>query len=250
VDAVVLANNHIADKGYGGVKATTDALYEAGVRYTGAFANEAAHDKMHPLIFDKNGFRIALLNYTYGLNGMPEPRGAVVNRIDTLSVKRDIESARHKGVDYVIVFFHWGEEYSSTPNSVQRSLARISRSAGADFVIGSHPHVVQPLEIERDSAGNVIGAVAYSLGNLVSNQRERRTDGGMLLGIDIAERDSVRTISVSHIPTWVYMPNIHGRKRYLILPRPVADTMLSRDPAAHTAYKIFLEDSRRVVTGE
>ena len=179
VDVAVLANNHCCDGGQSGIRTTVRELERCGIRHTGVFRDSADYRHNHPLLLRRGGISIALLNYTYGTNGLPVPAGTLVNRIDTAAMARDLAAARLTGADCIAVCIHWGNEYERRPNASQRTLARFLRRHGADLVIGSHPHVVQPYEADSASA------VFYSLGNLVSNQRRRYCDGGLLAEIGV-----------------------------------------------------------------
>lgn len=248
VDIVTLANNHICDKGKKGLEATVEAIETAGVQYTGAFADSAAYERLNPLMVEVNGIGLALLNYTYGTNGMPIPGGAVVNLIDTAHIGADLAKIERESTDLVIVCFHWGVEYSRNPAPQEKSLAQWCRTRGVDVVVGMHPHVIQPIEALRDSAGNVTAVTAYSLGNLVSNQRKRYTDGGMLLRLDITHCDSLPLrIEPGYMLTWTSVNYENGRKSYHILPPNVADTALAGGSEARAAYDLFISDSRELL---
>lgn len=249
VDAVTLANNHILDKGREGVVSTIGALDSAGLRHTGAFADSTAYRTNNPLMFDVRGVRIALFNYTYGLNGMPVRGGTVVNRIDTVRIASDLERAGELDPHVTIVCFHWGDEYTAVPNAAQRELSEWCRGRGVDFVIGSHPHVVQPVEVHRDSAGTPLGLTAYSLGNLVSNQRRRYRDGGILLRIDMEFRGSrMYGFGASCLPVWVHTPFAEGRKSYVILPPHTADT-IPLNTTEREVYTTFISDTEKILGG-
>lgn len=247
VDILALANNHICDKGADGIASTVNAIEKAGLRYTGAYADSAAYRKSNSLSFEVNGIRFALLNYTYGTNGNHIPRGMVVNTIDTLKIASDLGAAMKDSADITIIYFHWGEEYTTAPSQQDRALAQWCRERGADIVIGSHPHVLQRPETVSDPSGTVRGAIVYSLGNLVSNQRNRYTDGGMLMRFDIELSDSLpAAIEARYLFTWTYKHWEDGRLRYDILPSPVADTLLAEGSAARASYDLFMSDSRKL----
>lgn len=217
VDAAMLANNHCCDGGERGIETTLRALAAHGIRSCGVFADSADYRANRILRFEHDSLRVALLNYTYGTNGMPVPSGRLVNRIDTAAMARDLAEAGD-GADCRIVVLHWGTEYERHPDRTQRALAAFLRRHGADWVVGSHPHVIQTAE--SDSTGGVL----YSLGNFVSNQRKRYTDGGLLAEITVEKRmrgDSTAGLrhTLSLTPVWVALPG------YRILPRGAADTM-------------------------
>lgn len=173
VDVAVLANNHCCDNGAEGIRTSVEELDRCGIRHTGAFADSADYKKNNPLYLTHCGIRLAIVNYTYGTNGMPVPEGTVVNLIDTVRMAADLAAARASGVDFIVACVHWGDEYQRRENAAQRSLAAFLRRHGTDVVVGSHPHVIQPWVADSSHV------VLYSLGNLVSGQRRRYTDGGL-----------------------------------------------------------------------
>jgi poly-gamma-glutamate synthesis protein (capsule biosynthesis protein) len=241
VDIAVTANNHILDKGLSGVEQTIAALDSVGVRHTGVAVE--SNGVRNPLCFSANSLRFALFSYTYGTNGMPLPEGVRVNMIDTVAMAADLA---HVGedTDLIIMYLHWGDEYSTTPNRAQREVAEWCARNGVGLVVGSHPHVVQPIEYLVDSTC----VVAWSLGNLVSNQRWRRSDGGLLLSVAVTRRDSLPLrVEAVPVPVWVHNPLRGGVRRYIVLPEAVADTMLIADPAAKRNYDLFISDTRKLL---
>lgn len=227
VDVAVMANNHCCDGGAVGIATTTQVLDSCGILRTGVFTDSLDRAARHPLwLLDSRKIPIALLNYTYATNGLPVPQGMAVNFIDTVRMAADIAAARTNGARCVAVCIHWGNEYERQPNTCQRTLARSLRRAGADLIIGSHPHVVQTYEADSTHA------VFYSLGNFVSNQRQRYCDGGLMAQITLTVYpDGHITYETEAIPVWVALPG------YRILPSDAADTM-----NLPTAYATFRED--------
>lgn len=182
--------------------------------------------------FEAGGIRFALLNYTYGTNGLPVPSGLSVNPIDTVRIAADLAAVEHDGVDCVIACMHWGNEYERRPNKVQRQLAGFLRRHGVDLIVGSHPHVVQPYE--QDSNGIVL----YSLGNFVSNQRKRYCDGGIVATVEVTRSpDGSLRYSLELTPVWVLTPG------YRITPSEVGDT-LSMPADSRLRYERFMTDTR------
>ena len=227
VDITVLANNHCVDGGESGVRATLHHLDSAGILHTGIRMKNTVSDSI--LVFGRDDYRVALLNYTYDTNGIPVPKNVSVNHIDTTLIKRDITLAHERNSSHIIVFFHWGIEYSRHPNKEQRQIAAWCRANGVDIVIGSHPHVVQPI----DTANRIV----YSLGNLVSNQSQRYTDGGISVKVTL-HGDSM--VNIDYTPHWV---DIYGKDRYrILLP---GDTVINNNPA----FMRSLEDNRKIVEG-
>lgn len=234
-DVALLANNHCCDGGSEGILTTVEELDARGIRHTGAFADSADYRRNRILRLDCNGIRIALLNYTYGTNGLPVPAGRIVHRIDTLRIAEDLRSLPHDSTDCIIACMHWGNEYERRPNSTQRALAGFLFERGVDIIVGSHPHVIQPYEADSTRV------VLYSLGNFVSNQQKRYCDGGLIARIEIEKRDSQRCrFSTEVTPVWVYRPG------YRILPPEAADTF-PLPAAARLRYEEFLRDTHACI---
>jgi len=160
-DAVSVANNHSGDYGRAAFLETLSVLDGAGIRHFGGGRNLVeAHA---PLWIEKNGLRIAVLGYDEFLPRAFEA-GADFPGIawsEDSHVISDVRAARAAGADIVIPFMHWGWEYESGPNPRQRQLARAMIDAGADAVVGGHPHVTQGAEVYRGKP------IIYSLGNFV-----------------------------------------------------------------------------------
>ncbi|MGE5468557.1 MAG: CapA family protein [Ignavibacteria bacterium] len=160
-DAVAVANNHSGDYGKEAFLQTLDFLDGAGIRHFGGGANlVAAHA---PLWIDKNGLRVAVLAYNEFkprvFEAGADSPGIAWSEDD--EVVADIRAARAAGADVVIPFMHWGWERETAPTERQRSLARLMIDAGADAVVGGHPHVTQGAEVYRGRP------IIYSLGNFV-----------------------------------------------------------------------------------
>jgi poly-gamma-glutamate synthesis protein (capsule biosynthesis protein) len=235
IDVAVLANNHAFDGWAKGVVKTQQILDSLKIKHTGVFTDSAQYTANHPLMLKINGLTIALLNYTYSTNGLPVPEGMVINMLDSATIKNDILQIDRQKTDVVIVFFHWGNEYQSKPDGEQKQLAALCHRLGAEIVIGSHPHVVQPIEYTENSV------TVYSLGNLVSNQRERRRDGGILVTLDVSKmKNQPLQIKTSYTPVWVQLP------AYQILPQSVADTF-SLTSTQKYDYQQFIKDTEKLL---
>ncbi len=249
IDIATTANNHICDRAAAGIRSTLSLLDSAGIAHTGAFIDSVYRRSMNPLYRHINGLRFALLTYTYGTNGIPVPRGMTVNLIDTAVISADLASVNRDSTDCVIVSYHWGEEYRSKPGRMQKELAAWTRAKGADIVIGGHPHVVQPFEAHYNADSTAVtGATYYSLGNFVSNQRRRYTDGGMMAEITVTKVDSLPvSYDLAYRLFWVYTPYRGGVRRFMVLPSGVADTMTVRD-STRWQYERFMRDSRKLLS--
>lgn len=221
VDVFLTANNHTCDKGAKGIRRTIHVMDSLGIPHVGTYLDSMDFQQRNPLIVEKNGFRIALLNYTYGTNGIPAPNPFIVNLLDSTVIARDIARARELKADYIVVMPHWGIEYERHQNKKQMGYTRYMYECGADMVIGGHPHVVQPITLEnKNELGVAQRVTAYSLGNFVSNQRKRYTDGGIIVKCQLV-RDTNGVIQITdyeYLPYWVYKGTCQGKYQYHILP--------------------------------
>lgn len=170
-DVILHATNHTMDKGIKGVNNTFD-FWDKYPDITVLGINKTKEDRDKIPIVEKNGIKIAMLNYTYSLNGykLPKDKPYLVNMLDKKQMEKDIKKARQEA-DFVVVFPHWGTEYVYEPIKSQKDLVGFYYDLGVDLVIGTHPHVIQPVEwITSDSGHNML--VYYSLGNFLSYQKE------------------------------------------------------------------------------
>jgi poly-gamma-glutamate capsule biosynthesis protein CapA/YwtB (metallophosphatase superfamily) len=180
-DVLTTANNHTLDGGATGVRYTSDYLDRLGISHTGS-------NHVGMAIVEHDGVRIAFLAYTYGTNGIPSPFHGAVNRIDLSVMKSAIASARIRA-DLVVVVPHFGAEYSRTPESATKAKARAWIDAGADIVLGSHPHVVRP--VERYHGHYIV----YSMGNFISAMTRSYTDLGIMVRATVTRRDGVTKVA-------------------------------------------------------
>ncbi len=244
IDALVTANNHSCDRGKAGIIKTIDILDSLKIPHTGTYKNVDDRTKNSPMILEKNGIRVALINYTYGTNGLPAPAPTIVDRIDRDQIAKDIKKAQKSYVDQIIVFTHWGLEYQSNPSDKQIDLYKFCIESGADIVIGSHPHTIQRIEKHEDSF------IAYSLGNFVSNQRKRKTDGGMMVNMTLSKSGKSTWVSdASYTLTWVHTPFENGRKTFYILPAAKFEDNMDffKSIEDYEAMKLFINDSRTLL---
>jgi poly-gamma-glutamate synthesis protein (capsule biosynthesis protein) len=198
----------------------------------GSYFDSLQADTAHPLIINHNGIKLDLYNYTYGTNGIEVPQPTKVNLIDTASLKSDLKKPLKQAVDLKIVFFHWGNEYQTFASNYQKDFEKWAYAWGADMVIGSHPHVVQPATLSPDSLGPRL--TVYSLGNFISDQRTHPRDGGMILQLTLAKYGGKTWVyNAGYYLTWVFTPYVNGVKKHLILPlsRFEQDTMFFGNPA-------------------
>jgi len=161
------ANNHAFDQGGPGVRETLERLEAQGLTAVGSGTDRAGAEA--PRILVRNGLRVAFLAFTDLFNQDLDrsPDEPWVRRLDPATAPGAVRAARAQA-DAVVVSLHWGTEYSHVPGKRQRGLVRSLVEAGADVILGHHPHVLQPVEVVESGARRAL--VAYSLGNFISNQ--------------------------------------------------------------------------------
>jgi poly-gamma-glutamate synthesis protein (capsule biosynthesis protein) len=220
-DVLVTSNNHSLDGGLKGVINTIKSARNQGFMHTGTFKNEQYKKLLYPLIIYKNGIKIALLNYTHHTNGLKSQFPSIVNRLDMDVVKKDIQKAKSMKVDFIITFLHWGEEHQLDEDSNQRALAKMMHQWGSDLVVGSHPHVVQPIknEVVMIDGKSYNYLTAYSLGNFISSQPFVHTEGGIVFEVNIKKEHNRTSIeNYYYIPVLRYTPREKGKTHYYALP--------------------------------
>ncbi len=187
-DMMLTANNHCLDSGMKAARRTISALDSLGLDHIGTYHDAADRSAKVPFLKDINGIKFGFLNYTYGTNGIPARDGMEVALIDREKIAREMKETRDAGAEILVVTMHWGIEYVLRENAIQRELAKFLIDNGADMVIGSHPHVIQPMRMMRDEKRGQDVPVVYSLGNFISNMKTGDTRGGAYMRVRV-ERD-------------------------------------------------------------
>lgn len=220
------ANNHAMDRGESGVIRTLRHLRARGLTAVGTAVSRQEASRIN--IVEKNGIAMAVMAYTYGTNGIAAPKGReyLVSLIDETAIVRDIAAARRLGADVVTIMLHFGVEYRHLPDDRQLRLVDRLAEAGADVVLGSHPHVVQPWRvIERSTPEGTVRrtAVIYSLGNFISNQSGDFKDLGAVFDVLIRKHYPEGRVAIAEVralPTWVHRYRRGGRMTYRVLSLP------------------------------
>lgn len=220
---VNLATNHTMDKGKQGATYSANFWENQDAYITGSYTSEEKRNNIE--IKEKNGITYAVLGYTYGTNGLPVPQDAeyLVNVWSVYgdnsyeeykeTVKQDIQKIRDK-VDVLIVSMHWGNEYTHVPTWYQKDAAQFLSEQGVDIIIGTHPHVIQPVEYVNNTL------VIYSLGNFISAQEDENTRVGMMVSLNINKHveKNETTITIDNVKadlTWTY----HQRyRKFKVIP--------------------------------
>lgn len=254
IDLFVTANNHCCDRRLQGINRTIDVLDTLPILHTGTFKNKEARDTTNLIILKKDSIKVGILNYTYGTNGIPVPKPALVNLIDTAVMHADIDTARKDSLDKLILVLHFGTEYQSHPNKTQTDLVSFLFKKGADIIIGSHPHVIQKMMYLPGNDSIKEHFVAYSLGNYISNQRKTKTDGGVSARIVLKKENGKTSIDIcNYILTWVYKkPRTSSVYDYFILPAAKYEDkkIFFKNPADYEKMKLYIKNSRALLNKE
>ena len=242
-DMMLTANNHSADTTASGILRTLEQLRSRNLATVGTQKDETEQDY---IVIEINGIRLGIGCYTYATgenDGKPSlnynstlTKAGIVNyylenKLDRFygEVEAQINGMKQQGVDAIFFYMHWGVEYETVENEMQNKIAQKLCDLGVDVIIGGHPHVVQPMELmqsTRDPSHRTI--CIYSLGNVVSNQREGIdasfkggfTEDGAIFTVTLEKYSdgTVAIASVDVLPTWVNMHTTNGVKEYNVLP--------------------------------
>ena len=212
-DMVTTANNHSFDWGEKGLLRTLDILDKAGLAHSGSYRSKEERNDVE--IKEIQGINFAFLSYCYGLNSrqLALEKNYLVNILNKKEIKNDIEKARLKGADFIIMLPHMGDEYALEAGKEWRDWADFMIESGADAVIASHPHIVQPIIFEDY-------VIAYSLGNFLSSQRKEGTDTGIILSLAFEKNDrgDTKIRDFSQTKTRVQMMAPGGKVDIKIIP--------------------------------
>ncbi len=216
-DLVVTANNHIMDQGIQGALRTMQVLHKAGLDTVGT------DDKpgLNPwLIKEIKGVKVGYLAYSFSTNGIAIPKeyNYFFHFLDKNKVLADIKALRPQ-VDVLVLVLHWGQEYNTGVTSEQKILAREFLEAGADAILGSHPHVIEPMEIIKIGDQNKF--VIYSMGNLISHQIGQERNSGVILKIKFIKDSSLGRCwlqEVSYTPTFSHYYMVQGNRKFRVVP--------------------------------
>lgn len=169
-DVILHATNHSLDKGKKGLLNCLSFWQENYPEMAVLGIHDSAEDQSEIYVYEQDGIRVAILNYTYGTNGIPLPKDMpyAVDLLDKTRIAEDLRRAKELA-DFVVVCPHWGTEYVLEETAVQQKWAAFFAENGADLVLGTHPHVIEPIEWTGGDHSEGDGAlVYYSLGNFVN----------------------------------------------------------------------------------
>lgn len=249
-DVLSTINNHTIDRGSAGVLGTLEEIQKRKLIAVGTRDN--LEDKPYT-IEEVKGIKLGIISYSFEtprkgekktLNALEIPSD-VVNLLNTFSyehidedlnkIKVQIEEMKSKGAEAIIFFIHWGNEYERKPNHHQIRIANALSDYGVDVILGSHPHVIQPIEFITSEKTGKRTLVVYSMGNFISNQQYERTNNrytedGIIVNIQIkksVESNDITISEVSYIPTWVHRYTDNNKFVYEVL--PLTDALASKE---------------------
>lgn len=246
---LLTSNNHSYDTGLFGLKRTAQVLKERGIDFIGT--RETANEDIYT-VKDVNGIKIGMANYTYETSGNSSGRkylnGNIIaeeandliatfnyNRIEEFYSEAEavIDDMKQSGAEFIVFYIHWGNEYQTSPDTWQKSIAQKLSNLGVDIIIGSHPHVVQPIELIYSEDSEHTTVCLYSSGNAVSNQRQElmdscpsgHTEDGTILSYTLRKYgDEVTLTDIDIIPTWVNKYKGGSGYQYTIYPLEAEDS--------------------------
>lgn len=228
IDLLQTANNHALDRGPLGIDRTLSAIGDAGLNHTGS-RPQSSNQPFHRTL-SVNGQSISFLACSYDTNGRADPHAQVLLCYSAQpSIPERIRSLSQTS-DAVILLPHWGSEYSHTPTERQRTLARAAIEAGATAVIGTHPHVLQPIETHTTAEGRT-GLIAYSLGNFISSQWSLAQRSSAILYLDLIPDASGRLQAAAP----AYLPTRVTRYTSGVVVQPAEQAVSGNETLSHTA---------------
>ncbi|RLJ75597.1 poly-gamma-glutamate synthesis protein (capsule biosynthesis protein) [Salisediminibacterium halotolerans] len=217
VDLINLANNHVLDKGEKGLNKSLENLDKLNLPYIGAY--KSAKDKNTMRIFQKNGLRICFLSLTKRMAGMKVPPGKeymldYFEENDVLKPAKFLRKLKKDNVaDVFIISIHFGKEYHRYPTSDQKEISATLSDAGADVIIGHHPHVLQPPEYITNSKGKKT-FVMYSLGNFFTGQEGLYRKIGAFMNLDIVKKQEEPNVVITNPKLQLTMVDPYDNKDY------------------------------------
>lgn len=253
VDLCLLANNHIYDNSDDGIQKTISYVEQNNLLYTGVRKN--TEEKPY-LVQEINGIKVGMINYVFettrngapkAINGIPvsEAAAPLINSFNSedlnsfyTEMETNLAAMKEDGAEYTIAYMHWGVEYDTSGTDEQREMAQKLCDMGVDAIIGSHPHVIQPVDLLTSTDGTHKTVIAYAIGNQVSNQRQEymqgysnygHTEDGYMVELTI-KRDANGVITLENanfIPIWLYHSS-NGGAEYYVLSLEEPDTLAEK----------------------
>ncbi len=254
-DIFTCATNHSMDVGFKGIEQECK-FFDAHPEVTHIGTNDTEEEYNTVVYYEKNNIKFAVLNYTYGTNGisLPEGKSWCVNMMDKEKITADVTAAR-QNADVVIVFPHWGTENSSSVSDYQREYVQLFYNLGVDIVIGTHPHVLQSVEWITQEGSDRRMLVYYSLGNFISHQTSVDQLCGGMARLTIEKNNGVISISSAKLVPVVcwYSSDDSGKFNFSVYKlgdytESLADSHSQKSKGVTPEY--FTEHSKEIISEE
>lgn len=222
LDVIATANSHSLDYGFEGLSRTLDVLDSADISHVGT--NKTQEDQDNVLIKYVKGIKLAFVNYTCNTTNLaiPSDKGFCVNASDKDLIKKQIDKAKSQNADIIIAYMNWGNEYTTSVNSIQTELSDFLFKNGVDIILGSHPHVLQKMEkktVTLEDGSSKDGFIIYSLGNFISDQNLKDTRTSIILTLTITKHTTgnISIDKVNYVPIYMYENNALDDKKMKLL---------------------------------
>ena len=220
IDVINTANNHSLDYGVNGIISTINQLQARGISNVGTYKTQEEKDNI--LIKEIKGIKIAFLAYTYGSNANTselQQTPYALSLIDKEKMASDIQKSKNEGADFTFLLMHWGDVNSSKTNQEQQELATYLFENGADFILGTHPASIQPMEIRKNEQGKDV-FIAYSTGNYISASEYKHSNIEMILDIQITKNpktQETKLTKVTYTPLYLLDRGAKAEQRFKLL---------------------------------
>ncbi len=211
-DFFTLANNHMLDRWFDGMKNTVSWVEQYGFAHVGAYRTQ--EERNTPVIIEINGIKFGFVAYTHSTNTVENSCDQAVFEYGVpylykADIEGDIQRLRDAGAEVVVALPHWGEEYVREPDSTQVQYAQRLAKAGADIILGSHSHKVQPMKVVNvtcNDGTNKNVFIIYSLGNFLTSHDVEYTDAGIILDFTVQEQadGSFEVTNIGYVPTYCW----------------------------------------------
>ena len=217
-DAFIMANNHGCDGGELGITETLDALDEREIPHTGLFRDSS--EKRY-FILEQNGIKVGILSYATYFNKKEkflseDKRESMINRTTQAKINADVKALKAEGADFIIAYNHCGTEYSQEPAARQETYGIMFAIAGVNYIIGSHPHVLQPFDLIRFNDLKV--PYIYSMGNFASSMIDPITKETIVLSLTLKKSESGEVILADQEYYPCYMLDEYEGNSFVIMP--------------------------------
>ena len=251
-DIFTCATNHSMDVGSAGIEKELE-YFSAHPEVTAVGTNASEEDYNKITYVEKNGLTFAILNYTYGTNGisLPEGKPYVINMLKKEKVSKDIKEAR-QNADVVMVFPHWGTENAHEVNDQQKEYVKMFSELGVDIVIGTHPHVLQPVEWVTNSETGKKMIVYYSIGNFISHQVNLNQMCGGMAEITVERKDGEIQITNAKLTPVIdyYKHSGNGYKFRVYRLSDYTDELADSQAQDGASVSYFTDLSKKIISEE